>query len=60
MIKKNIHTKDLLRYKDAIVILGATGAGKSTCVQMILGYKLTLLKRDNKLSTLIPVGGLKK
>jgi ABC-type multidrug transport system ATPase subunit len=41
------------------VLLGVSGAGKSTCVQMMLGYSMTLSKNSRGLTTLIPVGGLK-
>ncbi len=41
------------------MLLGVSGAGKSTCVQMMLGYSMAILKQSRELTTLIPVGGLK-
>ena len=44
LINKNKAAQNIVKGKDIIVILGVTGAGKSTLVQMILGYKLVLKK----------------
>lgn len=41
------------------MLLGVSGAGKSTCVQMMLGYSMALIKNSRGVKTLIPVGGLK-
>jgi ABC-type Mn2+/Zn2+ transport system ATPase subunit len=44
LINKNKAAQKVVSGKDIIVILGAYGAGKSTLVQMMLGYKLVLKK----------------
>jgi ABC-type Mn2+/Zn2+ transport system ATPase subunit len=62
LINKNKAAQNIVKGKDIIVILGVTGAGKSTLVQMMLGYKQVLQKgtlHNKQLTTLVPVGGLK-
>lgn len=40
LLKKSRRAKDVIKGKDTIVLLGSSGAGKSTTIQVLLGYKL--------------------
>lgn len=48
MIESNLEQSDLIQGKDIVLVLGATGVGKSTSINYLLGKKMVWSKMQNQ------------
>lgn len=54
LLNRSKRARGVIEGKDAIVLLGSSGAGKTTMIQMLLGYSLRKGKDTNGIETLLP------
>jgi GTPase SAR1 family protein len=55
LLNKSKKARGALQGKDAVVLLGSSGAGKTTMIQVLLGYPQKLGKDSNGIPTLVPI-----